>query len=198
MEPVILLLVMLAGVSQAFFPGAETKCKASQSTSLCSVNTGGSVSIQVLTNASGHRLQCKKQLQTGPINVFSLKKERVTIFDSFKNRTEFFITNGTLKITHVEKNDSGLYNVDIFQHDGVLLRNVSFKLNVQENILIILIPVCSTIGALLIVGLCCWVCWKIRRGKKSGEKRGKKAVSLKSIEDDHWTHKDANSEPYFA
>ncbi|KAI4819311.1 hypothetical protein KUCAC02_004564 [Chaenocephalus aceratus] len=168
MDPAILVLVMLAGVSHAFLPAAETKCKASQNTSQCSAILGGSVSIQVMNNASGHRLGCKRQLPTGPRIVFNLKKERVTIHESLKNRTEFFINNGTLKITHVEMNDSGVYNVEIFQHDGVLLRNVNFQLVVQESILHIVIIVCCTVGALLIVGVCCCACWKMRRGKKSG------------------------------
>ncbi|KAK1904438.1 T-cell surface antigen CD2 [Dissostichus eleginoides] len=131
MDPAILVLVMLAGVSHA----AETKCKASQNMSLCSANLGGSVSIQVMNNASGHRLWCKRQFPTGSITVFNLKKERVTIHDSLKNRTEFFINNGTLKITHVERNDSGVYNVEIFRHNGVLLRNVNFELVVQGKCL---------------------------------------------------------------
>ncbi|KAI9538973.1 hypothetical protein NQZ68_009050 [Dissostichus eleginoides] len=189
---------MLAGVSHAFFPAAETKCKASQNMSLCSANLGGSVSIQVMNNASGHRLWCKRQFPTGSITVFNLKKERVTIHDSLKNRTEFFINNGTLKITHVERNDSGVYNVEIFRHNGVLLRNVNFELVVQESILHILIPVCCTVGALLIVGVCCCACWKMRRGKKSGKKRTKKAFSLKVTEDQHWASEDPKIESYFA
>ncbi|KAK5925126.1 hypothetical protein CgunFtcFv8_017675 [Champsocephalus gunnari] len=198
MDPAILVLVMLAGVSHAFLPAAETKCKASQNTSQCSAILGGSVSIQVMNNASGHRLGCKRQLPTGPRIVFNLKKERVTIHESLKNRTEFFINNGTLKITHAERNDSGVYDVEIFQHDGVLLRNVHFQLVVQGNILHIVIIVCCTVGALLIVGVCCCACWKMRRGKKSGKKRTKKAFGLKLTEDQHWTSEDPNIEPYFA
>ncbi|TDH07689.1 hypothetical protein EPR50_G00108500 [Perca flavescens] len=144
MEPVVILLVMLAGVSHAFFSAADTKCNATQNTSLCSVTLGGSVYIQVMTNASGHKLECKKHLPTGSINVFSMKRDKVKIQEYFKKKTEFFINNGTLKITNVERNDS-------------------------ENILPFWIPVCCALGALLIVVVCCCVCWRVRHHKKSSK-----------------------------
>ncbi|KAK9518025.1 hypothetical protein VZT92_023353 [Zoarces viviparus] len=169
MEPVLILLLMLAGVSHAFFPAGETKCNATQNTSLCSATVGGSVYIQLMTNASGQQLKCKKKLPTGSINVFSLKKERVTIQESYRNRTEFFINSGTLKITKLERSDSGQYTVDVFDPEGIQLRTINVKLDVQENISHILIPVCSAVGALLIVVVCCCVCWKLRRRKKTGK-----------------------------
>lgn len=171
MEPV-LILVMLAGVSHAFLPAADTICNATQNTSLCSATLGGSVYIQVMPNASGHLLRCRKQLTTGPINVFSVKKDKVTIQEPFKNRTEFFINNGTLRISNVVGNDSGQYTVDVFDPDGVLLRKTMVILDVQENKWNILIPVCYGVGALLIVVVvvvccCCCVCRRMRRRKKS-------------------------------
>lgn len=87
--------------------------------------------IQVMSNASGHVLKCKKQLPTGSINVFSTKGDKVKIQESFRNRTEFFINNGTLKITNVERNDSGQYIVDVFTQDGVLMRSMKVNLDVQ-------------------------------------------------------------------
>uniref|UniRef100_A0AAQ5XGB8 Immunoglobulin V-set domain-containing protein n=1 Tax=Amphiprion ocellaris TaxID=80972 RepID=A0AAQ5XGB8_AMPOC len=81
-------------------------------TSPCSAVLGGSVYIQVMTNASGYQLRCKKTLPSGSITVFNVRREKVTIQDEFKNRTEFFINNGTLKITNVERNDSGQYSIE--------------------------------------------------------------------------------------
>ncbi|XP_078116841.1 uncharacterized protein LOC144524447 [Sander vitreus] len=169
MEPVVILLVMLTGVSHAFFSPAETKCNATQNTSLCSVTVGGSVYIQVMTNASGHVLKCKKQLPTGSINVFSTKGDKVKIQESFRNRTEFFINNGSLKITNVERNDSGQYITDVFTQDGVLMRSMKVKLDVQEKNVPIWIIVCCALGALLVVVVCCCVCWIVRRHKKSSK-----------------------------
>lgn len=170
----VFILVMLAGVTHAFFPAAETKCNATQNTSQCSATLGGAVYIQLMTSASGHQLRCKKELSTGPLIVFSLKRETVTVPEPFRNRTQFFIHNGTMKITNVEVNDSGAYSVEIFTQDGVLVRNVKFTLDVEESILANLIIICSAAGGLLIlilVVICCCVCRKVRRRKKSGSKK---------------------------
>ncbi|XP_054453737.1 uncharacterized protein si:zfos-741a10.3 [Anoplopoma fimbria] len=176
MEPVLILLMMLAGVSHAFFPVGETKCNATQNTSLCAVTLGGSVNIQLMTNAIGYQLRCKKQLPTGAINIFSLRKEKVTIQEPYENRTEFFINNGTLKITKVERNDSAQYTVDVHEN-GFFVKTIYFKLDVQENILHILIPVVSAVGVLLIVVVCCCVCRKVRRRKKSGKQLRKSTLN---------------------
>lgn len=61
----------------------------------------------------------------------TLKKGRVTIQESLKNRYQFFIHNGTLKISDVEKNDSGQYTIEIFNLEGFHLRNIEVKLDVQ-------------------------------------------------------------------
>ncbi|CAJ1058550.1 uncharacterized protein LOC121516449 isoform X2 [Xyrichtys novacula] len=156
----LLLLLMLAGVSHALFPAAQTSCNATGNTSHCTSTRGGSVYIQVMTNASRHLLLCTKQLPTGAIDVFTLRKEKVTIQGPFKNRTEFFINNGTLKITNVEKSDAGQYKIEIFDQSGFHLRNIEIQLDVQDNILPILIIVCSAAGLLLILVILCCVQWR--------------------------------------
>lgn len=170
MEQVLTLLVMLVGVTHAFSPAAETKCDAIHNASLCSATLGGSVYIQVMVNASGLLLICKKQLPTGYVQVFTLKKETVTIQEALKNRTEFFIHNGTLKITNVEKNDSGQYNIVVYNPNGILMKNISFKLDVQENVfpISIWIIVFSAVAALvMVVMISSCICWGVRRCKKS-------------------------------
>lgn len=79
--------------------------------------------IQVMSNTPGYLLLCKKKGPSGDINVFKIKNRNVMIQEPLKNRTEFFINNGTLKISSVEKNDSGLYNIEVFD---TLLRQVAF------------------------------------------------------------------------
>lgn len=121
----------------AFLPAAETKCDATSNTSvLCQVHLGGTVYIQMMNNASRHQLRCKKYLPTGTISVFSLKKEKVTIEEPFRNKTtEFFINNGTLKITNVEKNHSGRYNLEVFDPRGIQVKNIDINLDVQGKCL---------------------------------------------------------------
>lgn len=87
--------------------------------------------IQVMTNASGYQVWCKKQLPNGLMNVFSLRKDQVMIYKEFRNRTEFFINNGTFKISNVERNDSGRYIVEIFYPNGVFVGKVNVQLDVQ-------------------------------------------------------------------
>lgn len=85
--------------------------------------------IQVMTNASGFNVRCKKEEHSGCF--FSLKREEVTIEDKFKNRTQFFINNGTLKITNVNKNDSGHYSSEIFNPNGTRYGITTVQLDVQ-------------------------------------------------------------------
>lgn len=124
----------------AFSPGAETKCIISNdnghsSKYSCSVTLGATLYIQIMKNASGHRVKFKKHLPTESVSVFSLKREEVTIQEPYKNRTEFFISNGTLKITHVERNDAGQYSIEIFNTNGVFVQNINVTLDVQGKYL---------------------------------------------------------------
>eukprot|EP00064_Thunnus_orientalis_P014286 superscaffoldBa00002464_g14328 len=115
-------------------------------------------------------MHCKKEL-TVPIKVFSLKKEKVTIEEAFRNRTEFFISNGTFKITSAEKNDSGQYTVQVFHQNGVLVNTIHVKLEVQENYLPIWILVSSVVALILITVLMVIVWRCCRNNKKGGHKK---------------------------
>lgn len=161
-----LILVMLAGGTHAFTPVAETKCSVFQLIPPCSAVLGGNVYIQMMTNASGYQLRCKKILPSGSINVFSVRNEKVTIQEEFRNRTEFFINNATLKITNVVRNDSGQYSIDVFQPNGLLINMTSFSLNIEENTFQIVIPVSFALGALLVLLCCCCVCIAVKCRKK--------------------------------
>nr|XP_029968051.1 natural killer cell receptor 2B4 isoform X2 [Salarias fasciatus] len=123
-----------------------------------------------MRNASGHRLQCKKEINGTSIKVFTLRKEKVTWHDeASRNRTEFFINNGTLKIISVEKEDSGQYTVQIHTSDGLHVTDVTFELYVKENLNFILITVCATLGAIALVGICCCCVFRrVKNRKKSG------------------------------
>lgn len=44
---------------------------------------------------------------------------------------DVFINNGTIKISSLEKEDAGHYDVEIFSDDGRLLRHISLKLDVH-------------------------------------------------------------------
>ncbi|XP_029368781.1 uncharacterized protein LOC115050158 [Echeneis naucrates] len=127
MEKLLFSLVMLASTTHA----AETKRHGSQNTSLYSVALGESVYIQVLASASGHQVRCKKQTPSGLMDVFALKNEKLKISEAFRDRAEFFINNGTFKMTNVERNDSGLYIIEAFDPTGISVRKLDIQLDVQ-------------------------------------------------------------------
>lgn len=63
--------------------------------------------------------------------ILALKKGNVKIHDDYRDRTEFFINNGTFKITEMKKDDSGLYTAKIYSSDGAHLKDFSFALEVK-------------------------------------------------------------------
>ncbi|XP_062250242.1 uncharacterized protein LOC133959163 [Platichthys flesus] len=166
MEQFLTLLVMLAAVSHV----AETKFSVTQNTSLYSLTPGGHVSIQIINNASGHQVVCKKELMTGPVIVFNLRRGKVTIYEGFRNRTQFFINNGTLEFTNVAKNDSGQYIMEAYDSTGVLVENLKFQLDVQEHKWSsIWIPASVGAAAVLLLLLVVLVCFCVcKRRKTSG------------------------------
>lgn len=113
-----------------FFAVAEASCNNTDSTSLCSVTVGGSLYIPVIANASGHQVWCKKQIPGGTIDVFNLNK-KLTIFEPFVNRTDFFINNGTFKMSDVKMNDSGQYIIEAFDSKGVQVKQIHVQLDVK-------------------------------------------------------------------
>lgn len=86
----------------------------------------------MMANASGHRLRLEKLLPNGSM-VFILRKERVTIHEELRNRSEFFINNGTFKLAHVELSDEGQYKVDIHTPDGSLMTSKTLELQVVQG-----------------------------------------------------------------
>ena len=124
-------VLFIIGCFPAFIPVAETECDPIQITSPCSATAGGSVNIKLMTNVSSYRVFCKKVSPSGATTVFTLKKGKVNIGETFRNRTEFFTDLGTLKITKVERNDSGQYDVEIFDVNGIKVKMLSFNLEVE-------------------------------------------------------------------
>uniref|UniRef100_A0A3B4AX37 Immunoglobulin subtype domain-containing protein n=1 Tax=Periophthalmus magnuspinnatus TaxID=409849 RepID=A0A3B4AX37_9GOBI len=109
-----------------FLKPSDTMCKLIDTTeSTCSVTHGGNVFLQVMSSASDHRLQFKKQLSSGSKEVFTIKERTLKIReDSFKNRTEAFMDNGTIKIQNVQWEDVGKYKVEIYDTNGANLETV--------------------------------------------------------------------------
>ncbi|XP_051937345.1 uncharacterized protein LOC127611081 [Hippocampus zosterae] len=183
----VILLLLFGGTVNAFLPPGESQCNSTLQDSHCSVTLGGSVYIQFMVDMSGHQLRCKKLLPSGYIVVFTVKKEKPVIQEDFRNRTEFFVNNGTLKISCVERTDSGQYKVEVFDPNGRNVKIIMVELEVRENHFSILIPVCSALAALLvIVVLSCCVYKKTKQNRKSGSRESKK----KKIAVEYWKTSD--------
>ncbi|CDQ81879.1 unnamed protein product [Oncorhynchus mykiss] len=124
-----LVLVMLTGVSHA--TDMVTTCNATHNSSRCSVVLNGTLNLQLMTNASGCELLFKKNLIDGPTLIFSLKRNQVTFRGTSEKRSKFFINNGTLRLTNVERTDSGQYLAEIYDSNGLLLGTRRVQLDIE-------------------------------------------------------------------
>ncbi|XP_055015179.1 uncharacterized protein LOC110160675 isoform X2 [Boleophthalmus pectinirostris] len=154
MKMILAILVLLPGLSYGFLKPSDTMCKATETKSTCSVMLGGNIFLQVMSNASTYRIQFKKQLPSGSKEVLAIKKERLLIReDSFSNRTEAFINNGTIKIQNLQWEDAGKYKVEIYDTKGSNVKTVEMTLEVKANLWPIVVIAGSSVGAFLVLVL---------------------------------------------
>ncbi|KAJ0002481.1 hypothetical protein NQD34_007630 [Periophthalmus magnuspinnatus] len=171
MKMILAILILLPGLSCGFLKPSDTMCKLIDTTeSTCSVTHGGNVFLQVMSSASDHRLQFKKQLSSGSKEVFTIKERTLKIReDSFKNRTEAFMDNGTIKIQNVQWEDVGKYKVEIYDTNGANLETVEVTLEVKANPWPVIVLAASSVGAFLVVVLISVCIYrKVRTHKQSG------------------------------
>ncbi|KAL3972942.1 fibroblast growth factor 23 [Sarotherodon galilaeus] len=182
------IVVLLAGGTQALIPVDETTCDLRTSTCPCSPLLKGTVYVQVMTDASGREVTCLKMLPTVNIIVFNLKKETITIDKEFYNRLQFLIRNGTIKITNLRRNDSGQYNIEVFNSGGVREKNINFTLDVKGNDKVeskishsfpYLRIVFAALGSPLIAVSCCVVYRELKHLKKTSNKAAHDQKSLR-------------------
>ncbi|XP_014067989.1 uncharacterized protein [Salmo salar] len=111
------LLVMLTGLSN----GMEEKCCDARQNMSRHGALGETVYLQLMNNATGSELIFKKDPTGASIKIFSMKNNTVSFHDSIKARSEFFINNGTFRISNTEKSDSGEYLLEIYNSHGTRL-----------------------------------------------------------------------------
>ncbi|XP_071251412.1 uncharacterized protein [Salvelinus alpinus] len=152
----VLVLVMLAAVSHAT---DVTTCTATQNSSQCSVALCGTLDLQLMTNASGCELLFKKNLTDGPTLIFSLKRNTVTFKRPTEGRSQFFMNNGTFRLTNVERADSGKYFLEIYDSGGERLGTRRVQLDIEGLCLpmVLILGSVSAGGVVLAVMLvgCC-------------------------------------------
>ncbi|XP_014067988.1 uncharacterized protein isoform X5 [Salmo salar] len=116
MEAVLGLLVISAGVSH----GLETSCDARQNGSQCYGALGGTVYLQLVTDATGSDVLSFYKGPTGVnTEILKMKKDILVIRDTpTKDRVHFFINNGTFRLNNTRSTDSGEYLLETFNSEG--------------------------------------------------------------------------------
>ncbi|XP_021439355.2 hepatocyte cell adhesion molecule isoform X2 [Oncorhynchus mykiss] len=118
MEAVLELLVISAGVSH----GLETSCDAREDGSQCYGALGGTVYLQLVTDATRYDALSFWKGSTGAkTEILKMKKDKWVIKDTpIEDRVHFFINNGTLRLNNTRRNDSGEYLQETFNSAGRL------------------------------------------------------------------------------
>ncbi|XP_052344139.1 uncharacterized protein LOC118363380 isoform X4 [Oncorhynchus keta] len=118
MEAVLGLLVISAGVSH----GLETSCDAIQNGSQCYGALGGTVYLQLVTDATRYdELSFWKGSTGAKTEILKMKKDKWVIkYTPIEDRVHFFINNGTLRLNNTRRNDSGEYLLEKYNSEGKL------------------------------------------------------------------------------
>ncbi|KAM9413815.1 uncharacterized protein ACWYII_025447 isoform 2-T2 [Salvelinus alpinus] len=116
MEAVLGLLVISAGVSH----GLETSCDAREDRSQCYGALGGTVYLQLVTDATRYgELSFYKGSTGNKTEILRMKKDKWVIKDTpIKDRVHF-INHGTFRLNNTRRNDSGEYLLETFNSVGL-------------------------------------------------------------------------------
>ncbi|KAL0974047.1 hypothetical protein UPYG_G00214720 [Umbra pygmaea] len=121
---------MLSGLSHA--TEMENICNANQISSQCSATLGGTLDHKLMNNASGYELRLRKNLTQGPEMIFTMKRNKVSTKGPTEGRSEFFINNGTFRLTNAEMADSGQYFLEVYNSKGTSIETRQIQLNIKE------------------------------------------------------------------
>ncbi|XP_041751307.1 uncharacterized protein LOC121580319 isoform X1 [Coregonus clupeaformis] len=132
MEAVLGLLVISAGVSH----GLETSCDARQNRSQCYGALGGTVYLQLITNATGNdELIFSKGTIVTKKEIFKMKNDKLVIRNRpIEDRVHFFTNNGTFRLNNTRRNDSGKYLIDTFYTNGTFIWTSGLQLFIEAPV----------------------------------------------------------------
>ncbi|XP_045574190.1 uncharacterized protein isoform X1 [Salmo salar] len=117
METVFGLLLILAGVSH----GMESSCDAREDGAQCYGALGGTVFLQLITNASGHQFRFWKDPTGAKTEILTMRRNISITKGPIKGRSEFFINKGIFRIDNTVRNDSDKYCAETFDSNGMSL-----------------------------------------------------------------------------
>ncbi|XP_058506436.1 uncharacterized protein LOC131472950 [Solea solea] len=121
MEAVFGLLVMLLRMAH----GMETHCDGRQDGAQCYGAVGGTVFIQLMDT-----IPSKFIFQTSKTPILRWKNKALST-NVMTNRFSFYLSNGTLRINNLHKNDSDKYSLQIQNSSGAAIENLALHLSIQ-------------------------------------------------------------------
>ncbi|CAB1325227.1 unnamed protein product, partial [Coregonus sp. 'balchen'] len=132
MEAVLGLLVISAGVSH----GLETSCNARQNRSPCYGALGGTVYLQLITDAKGNDELIFWKNQTGTRTEILKRKNYILVITdiTIKDRTHFFTNNGTFRLNNTRRNDSGKYLLETYHTNGTFIWTSGLQLFIEAPV----------------------------------------------------------------
>ncbi|XP_064810493.1 hepatic and glial cell adhesion molecule-like isoform X1 [Oncorhynchus masou masou] len=130
METVFGLLVILAGVSH----GMESPCDAREDGAQCYGALGGTVYLQLITNASGHQVKFWKDPTGAKTEILTMRKNISITKGPINGRSEFIINNGIFRIDNTVRNDSDKYCAETFNANGILLDSRRLQLFIEAPV----------------------------------------------------------------
>ncbi|XP_034147614.1 uncharacterized protein LOC114839122 isoform X2 [Esox lucius] len=125
-----LVLLMLRGLSD----GLESRCDVREVEGQYYGALGGTVYLRLVTDdIENTDINLKKDPSGKSIDLFRRKNKTNFINEAIKSRSEFFINNGTLKISNIERSDAGEYSSETFNSSGISLTCIRFQLSIEEG-----------------------------------------------------------------
>nr|XP_043896277.1 uncharacterized protein LOC122778438 isoform X2 [Solea senegalensis]XP_043896278.1 uncharacterized protein LOC122778438 isoform X2 [Solea senegalensis] len=121
MEAVFGLLVMLLRMAH----GVETHCDGRQDGAQCYGAVGGTVFIRLMDT-----IPSKFIFQTSKTPILRWKNKALST-NVMTNRFFFYLSNGTLRINNLHKNDSDKYSLQIQNSRGAEIENQALHLSIQ-------------------------------------------------------------------
>ncbi|XP_047440949.1 T-cell surface antigen CD2 [Mugil cephalus] len=174
MEAVVGLMLMILGVSH----GGETYCDGRQNGTQCYGALGGTVVIRLMDNA----LEIfRYDVKRGSSVIFRWRNKTV-VTNEIKDRSVFSPSDGTFRINDLSRNDSGQYDLIIFNSNGTKLSEQTLQLFIEADNLPLIAGVLSALVIVLVVVLSViWALKKKQRNNKPKEERNDQELTYADV-----------------
>ncbi|XP_030002177.1 uncharacterized protein LOC115427673 [Sphaeramia orbicularis] len=126
MKAVFGLLLIVLRVCHA----VETSCDARQDGAQCYGAVGGTVEIRLMDSTTGiHRFIWKKNT----LRILRGQETKI-VSNQYKNRSIFILNNGTFRISNLNRNDTGTYELELINSSGIIIERRTQILSIQAPV----------------------------------------------------------------